>query len=141
MQNRSPSLPALSNAVEMVERRVAKDLLPPVCIAVSDAHGELVLLRRLLGTLGRVIGISITKVCTAARIGISTSSFKIRLLDEQPSLRDFGGLTYITLPGGIPIKSYNCVVGAVGLSGRRPEQDETLAKYFLSALSASLTVL
>lgn len=134
MQNNPFSLEALSTTVDVVMRHAATDHLPPVCIAVSDTHGELVLLRRLPGAPGRTVGIATAKAYTAARMGIPTSAFKMRLINEQQSLQDFVDPGYTALPGGMPIMSGDHIAGAVGISGRSPEQDEVLARAFLSAL-------
>lgn len=135
MQNSPASLETLTTAVDKVMKQAMADQLPPVCIAVSDAHGELVLLQRLPGAPGRTVRIATAKAYTAARMAMPTSAFKMRLINEQLSLHDFADPGYTALPGGMPITSADRIVGAVGISGRSPEQDEVLAKSFLSILS------
>lgn len=137
MKTNSLSLETLDAAVDVIATHAASDHLPPICIAVSDAQGELVLLRRLPGAPGRTVGIATAKAYTAARMGIATSAFKMRLINEQQSLRDFVDTGYTALPGGTPIVAGDQVVGAVGISGRRPDQDEALARAFLAALADS----
>ena len=138
MQNDYPSHDMLLAALDRLVIRAATDQLPPVCIAVSDAQGELLLLQRLPGTPARAVEIATAKAYTSARMGIATSAFKKRLINEQQSLRDFIDRGYTSLPGGVPIKLLGRVVAAVGISGRSPEQDEELAEFFLTGLPSSV---
>lgn len=140
MQNNYPSHDMLLAALDRLAIKSAKDQLPPVCIAVSDEKGELLLLQRLPGTPARAVEIATAKAYTSARMGIATSVFKKRLINEQQSLGDFIDRGYTSLPGGIPIKSSGHVVAAVGISGRSPEQDEELAEFFVSILCSSIEV-
>lgn len=135
MQNDQPSHEMLLAALTRVVKKSVTDGLPPVCIALSDAQGELVALQRSPGTPGRTVHIAIAKAYTAARMGIGTAAFKQRLLSEQQTLADFMDTGFTSLPGGLPIKSDAAVVAAVGISGRSPEQDAQLAEVFLSVLA------
>ena len=135
MKNAHPSHELLLAALVRVIKTSTTDGLPPVCIALSDAQGELVVLQRSPGTPGRTVNIAIAKAYTAARMGISTAAFKQRLLNEQQTLADFMDTGFTSLPGGLPITSDAAVVAAIGISGRSPTQDEELAKVFLAELA------
>lgn len=136
MQNDQLTYEMLLAALTEVIKASLADGLAPVCIALSDAQGELVALQRSPGAPGRAVNIAIAKAYTAARMGVSTVAFKQRLLSQQYVLQDFMDSGLTSLAGGLPIKSEGVVVAAVGISGRSPEQDAELAEVFLSLLAS-----
>jgi glc operon protein GlcG len=96
-----------------------------VFIAIVDAAGELVALRRTPGAQVASARVSVDKARTAA-IFIRPS----RELEEQASSGRLGALALhgaAALTGGIPLKLGDQVVGAIGTSGETPDEDEAIS--------------
>ena len=96
-----------------------------VVIAVVDATGELVQLRRTAGAQIASSRVAVDKARTAA-IFVRPS----RVLEEQVSTGRIGALALrggAALTGGIPLTVSGEVVGAVGVSGETPDEDERIA--------------
>ena len=99
----------------------------PLCIAICDGDGRLQHFMRMTGAARRGDPIAHAKAYTAATLECLTSALHERLHAEGISLADFadGGLT--SLPGGAPVRKNGTTVGGVGISGRKPAEDEVLA--------------
>lgn len=96
-----------------------------VVIAVVDATGNPILLRRLEGTQAASTNVAIDKARTAA-IFVRPS----RVLEEQVKAGRIGALTLhggVALIGGIPLTVDGEVVGAIGTSGETPDEDEAIS--------------
>lgn len=96
-----------------------------VVIAVVDPWGNPVLLRRLEGTQVVSSQVALDKARTAA-IFVRPS----RVLEEQVSQGRIGALTLhgaAPLTGGVPLVVDGEVVGAIGVSGETPDQDEAVS--------------
>ena len=96
-----------------------------VVIAVVDATGNPILLRRLEGTQAASTNVAIDKARTAA-IFVRPS----RVLEEQVKSGRIGALTLhggVALIGGIPLTVNGEVVGAIGTSGETPDEDEAIS--------------
>jgi glc operon protein GlcG len=109
----------------------------PISIAVADGHGDLIAFARQDGAPARGIAISQGKAYSAARLGIGTDAFLERLHREQVQASDFCDPKFTALPGGAVLKSgTGAVIGAVGVSGLKPEEDQALST-MLASLFAS----
>ncbi|MGF1509304.1 MAG: heme-binding protein [Myxococcota bacterium] len=96
-----------------------------VVIAVVDAGGALIVLRRLDGTQVASVGVAIDKARTAAIYRRPSKVF-----EDQTSKGRVGALALsgaVPLQGGIPITYKGEVVGAIGVSGETPTIDENIA--------------
>ncbi len=96
-----------------------------VVIAVVEASGELVGLRRTPGAQVASSRVAVDKARTAA-IFVRPS----RELEEQVSSGRLGALALHgakALTGGIPLRVEGDVVGAVGTSGETPDEDEAVS--------------
>ena len=96
-----------------------------VVIAVVDPWGELVELRRTPGAQIASSRVAVDKARTAA-IFVRPS----REIEEQVSRGRLGALALhgaAALTGGIPLVVGDEVVGAVGVSGETPDEDEAIA--------------
>jgi uncharacterized protein GlcG (DUF336 family)/mannose-6-phosphate isomerase-like protein (cupin superfamily) len=105
-----------------------------VVIAVVDPAGELVELRRTVGAQIASSRVAVDKARTAA-IFVRPS----RVLEEQVSNGRIGALALhgaSALIGGIPLEVDGQVVGAIGVSGETPEEDEAIA---LAGAASSFT--
>jgi uncharacterized protein GlcG (DUF336 family)/mannose-6-phosphate isomerase-like protein (cupin superfamily) len=112
---------AVLNAAE----RVALDKGYRVVIAVVDASGDLLQLRRLDDTQVASVNVAIDKARTAA-IFVRPS----RDIEEQVSGGRLGALALhgaVALTGGIPLRVDGEVVGAIGTSGETPDEDESVS--------------
>jgi len=112
-------------AESMIEQCLARSHAngwPPFTIAVVDAGGALVLLRRQDGASAITADAALLKARTAMRFGGPTQALVALSLDSPT--RDLMLLLQLTDdPGGVPIKVGTQVVGAIGVSGGAAEQD------------------
>ena len=110
----------------------------PVCLAIANAHGDLLALLCMDGTPRRSIAIAQGKAYTSARIGLDTSAFHLRLQKEALTLADFCDSRLTSIQGGVVIQNeQGTLLGGLGISGRKPEDDEKLALRLRSLLLAA----
>jgi glc operon protein GlcG len=96
-----------------------------VVIAIVDAWGHLLQLRRTEGAQAASGQVAIDKARTAA-IFVRPS----REIEEQVSAGRLGALALhgaAALTGGVPLTAGGQVVGAIGTSGETPDQDESVS--------------
>jgi glc operon protein GlcG len=96
-----------------------------VVIAIVDAWGHLLMLRRTENAQAASGQVAIDKARTAA-IFVRPS----RVIEEQVSSGRLGALALhgaAALTGGIPLLADNEVIGAIGTSGETPDQDESVS--------------
>ena len=97
-----------------------------VVTAIVDASGELLQLRRPDSAKVASARVAIDKARTAA-IFVRLS----REIEEQVSAERLGALALhgaAALTGGIPLEVNGGVVGAIGVSGETPDEDEAAAR-------------
>ena len=113
-------------------RTEAERLGLEVSIAVVDEAGVLLALERLDGARLHTPEAAWLKARTAAVTRTSTD-----VLEEQvksdPALLSFPGR--MPLAGGTPILHEGQVIGGVGSSGARPDEDEAVCRALLAALA------
>ncbi|MEE8394831.1 MAG: heme-binding protein [bacterium] len=127
----------LAQANKMIEAALAKARemkLPPLAIAVMDSGGHLKALQREDG-----LSFFRVQICQAkawGAVGMAESSRKIGARTQlgptgQGFLAALGSLSggmVIPVPGGVPVRDGDGnIVGAVGASGAKSEDDETCA--------------
>jgi glc operon protein GlcG len=102
---------------------------PGGSIAVVDAGGHTLYLERLDGTFTASSDVSIGKARTAVNFGKPTRGLEEAINKGRPALLPVADVTWFTpLTGGVPIVVDGRVVGGVGVSGARSqEQDEEVA--------------
>jgi glc operon protein GlcG len=106
----------------------------PICIAVCDRFGFLSSFAAMDDAPVRSIELSQGKAYTSARMGVDTDAFLARLHAENIPAGYFCDSRLTGLPGGSVLKDAGGgVIGAVGISGLRPEEDQALAR-LLAAL-------
>jgi uncharacterized protein GlcG (DUF336 family) len=114
--------------VSHATEKATKEFGRPVCVSVCDRYGFLVAFARMDGAPMRSIEISRRKAFTAIWMGVPTDAFVARLHKDQVEARDFGDATLCGLPGGNLLKNASGnVLGAVGLSGLQPNEDQSIA--------------
>ena len=96
-----------------------------VVIAVVDDGGNLLLLERLDDTQVASVEVGIGKARTAAIFRRPSKVFEDQIKNGRVAALALPGAT--PLQGGIPIMINGSVVGAIGVSGNTPGEDEEIA--------------
>ena len=102
---------------------------PGGSIAVVDAGGHTIYLERLDGTFAASSDVSIGKARTAVNFGKPTRGLEEAINKGRPALLPVAGVTWFTpLIGGVPIVIDGHIVGGIGVSGAKTQdQDEEVA--------------
>ena len=97
-----------------------------VVIVIVDDGGHLLLLERLDDTQVASVEVGIGKARTAAIFRRPSKVFEDQVRDGRVAALALPGAT--PLQGGIPIEFEGKVIGAIGVSGNTPQEDEDIAK-------------
>ena len=97
-----------------------------VVIAVVDDGGHLLLLHRLDDTQVASVEVGIGKARTAAIFRRPSKEFEDQIRSGRIAALALPGAT--PLQGGVPITVDGKVIGAIGVSGNTPQEDEDIAK-------------
>lgn len=130
---------ALDEAARMIEaaRAKAAELGVRVTIAVLDPRGDLVALQRMDGALWRSVPISQGKAAASAAWDMPSGDLAERW--DQPVVRALAMMEQgrlIPWQGALPVRRPDgAMIGAIGVSGARPAEDEAVAAAGLAALS------
>lgn len=123
---------SLESANKCLQHAVAKaqsEFKRPIGVSVCDANGFLIAFSRMDGAPVRSIAISQQKAHTATRMGMSTDAFLERLRTDNIDIRYFCDPLMTALPGGNLLKDQTgTVVGAVGVSGLKPAEDQVITE-------------
>lgn len=129
-QEQSLTYETAQRAVEAAEAE-ARDNNWNVTIIVTDADAVPVYLKRLTGASPRSYEIAMRKAQTSVASGLTTAVYGQRVeageVDEVPD--------GVTFAGGVPILIDGTVVGAVGTSGVRAEEDEQVSQAGVDAIT------
>lgn len=107
----------------------------PMCIAVSDACGNLAGFLRMDGAALLSIEIAINKAYTAVGFGMATHSWHDFIKDDAPlALGIVHTPRLVTFGGGYPLKKDGAVIGGIGISGGHYHQDMQVASAALQKL-------
>ena len=101
-------------------------------IAITDDAGILILLERLDNGRFHTPEIATAKARTSAISRTPTSTLQEQV-KTNPAYLTFPGR--VPLQGGLPILHEGAVVGAIGVSGGKPEEDEAVCQAGLDALT------
>ena len=104
-----------------------------VVIAVVD---DLLVLERLDNTQVASVEVGIAKARTAAIFRRPSKVFEDQVRDGRVAALGLPGAA--PLQGGIPIVFEGKVIGAIGVSGNTPQEDEDIAKVGAAALVAAI---
>jgi glc operon protein GlcG len=121
-----------ARAVVAAAEAAAREQKAAVVIAVVDDGGALVLLERLDGTQIASSDVAIGKARTAAIFRRPSAVFEEQIRSGRAAALALPGAT--PLQGGIPLTVDGQVVGAIGVSGETPKQDEDIARAGAAAL-------
>lgn len=122
----------LNDAGRLLEgaRSRSAEIGVPMCIAVTDAAGNLIAFERMDGGKITSITIAIDKAYTAAAAKKATHEYGAA---SQPGAPAYGinsaiGGRLMVVGGGLPVTVSGEVVGAVGVSSGTPDQDREVAQ-------------
>ena len=104
-----------------------------VVIAVVDEFGKPIVLRRLDGAQIASVDVAMDKARSAAVFRRPSKE-----LEDQVRGGRYGALQLaggVTLQGGVPLMVHGQAVGAIGVSGETPDEDEAVAFAGARALS------
>lgn len=104
-----------------------------VVIAVVDDGGYLLVLHRLDDTQVASVEVGIAKARTAAIFRRPSKVFEDQVTSGRVAALGLPGAA--PLQGGIPIVHRGKVIGAIGVSGNTPQEDEDIAKVGASTLA------
>ncbi len=107
-----------------------------VVIAVVDDGGHVVFLERLNDTQVASVEVGIGKARTAAIFRRPSKVFEDQIRDGRVAALALPGAT--PLQGGVPLEVNGHVIGAIGVSGNTPQEDEDIAKAGAAALPAAI---
>ena len=107
-----------------------------VVIAVVDDGGYLLVLERLDDTQVASVEVGIAKARTAAIFRRPSKVFEDQVRDGRVAALGLPGAA--PLQGGIPIVFEGKVIGAIGVSGNTPQEDEDIAKAGAAALADAI---
>jgi len=107
-----------------------------VVIAVVDDGGYLLVLERLDDTQVASVDVGIAKARTAAIFRRPSGVFEDQVKNGRIAALALPGA--VALKGGVPIVVDGKVIGAVGVSGNSPQEDEDIAR--VAADSATATI-
>ncbi|WP_334177195.1 heme-binding protein [Pseudoxanthobacter sp.] len=111
-----------------------------IAVAVTDAGGDVLCLRRADGVAAPIAAFALDKAYTAATMGKTTQAFGARMAAEPAlAIALSGRQRLITWQGGVPVVAGGRIVGAIGVSGATGAEDEALARAALAALRLETT--
>ena len=126
---------AEAERVLQAAKKKALDMGLKVGISVVDARGDLVAMVRLDGAQWRTVPVSRGKAFASVAFGVPSAELSERA--NNPVMRALMHMEdgqVIPQQGALPIKRGNEVIGAVGVSGARSDEDEEIARAGLAAL-------
>ena len=131
-------------AVDAVIAEASKEPDRPIAVAVADDHGDLICFAKMDKSCPLFPHMAMNKAYTAARRRCDTLALDKRQREAGRELATWGDNRYTTVQGGVSIMkppgqelppAAGTVLGGIGVSGRRAEEDEQLAFVGLRALN------
>ena len=130
----------LDTAKKMIKAAIERaEKMNILCsVAIVDDRGFLVALHRMDRTPIPTVDIARDKAWTAATFRMPTTDI-VKFGDASNPGFGFNTQNWndrlTTIPGGLPIKDGDDIIGGVGISGGTPDDDVTVCKSALAALS------
>jgi uncharacterized protein GlcG (DUF336 family) len=130
---------AAAAAVIEAARKKAEKIGVPMNVAVVDAGANLVSFIRMDGAWLGSIEIAKNKAYTARAFDLPTKDLAKLSQPGDPAygIESSTDHKIAIFPGGIPLLSGKVVVGAVGVSGGKPDQDQAVAEAGAEAFAAA----
>lgn len=96
-----------------------------VAIVIVNREGRVIFAQRMDDASFMNMALAEAKAATAAATGVQTSLLEAAIDQGKPSLLSVPGAAMIG--GGVPIVRADRIVGAIGVSGGSPKDDESVA--------------
>jgi uncharacterized protein GlcG (DUF336 family) len=110
----------------------------PVTVSVLNRDGVDIMLARGDGTTGATVEVAREKAYAAVGFQSPTSAMEERAMTTNPGIIAID--RFVVLPGGLPIRAGDELVGGIGVSGAPSGTiDEECAKVGLEAIASSLS--
>ena len=132
------TLEAARAAAFAAEAEAAKRKATVVVVVVDDG-GHVVYLSRLNDAQVASVEVGIGKARTASIFRRPSKVFEDQIRDGRVAALALPGAT--PLQGGIPLTLDGAVVGAIGVSGNTPQEDEDIAKAGAAAFDAAMSAI
>lgn len=127
------SLEKVQNLLAKAIEQASSMFKRPICVAICDTHGLLLAFMRMPGATLRSVPIAQRKAYTAAFMVMDTIDFAERLKRENVPASFFCDEHLTGLSGGVVLRnSAGVVVGAAGVSGLTPPEDQIIASTMAS---------
>ncbi len=130
---RTISLAQANRIIAAAVQYVRQQDLPAMFVMVVDACGDEKASRRMDGNGPASVSLVPAKVRTAIAFRRSTAELAAGTTDPA-RIASFVGAGFSLLGGGRPIVEDDMVIGAIGVGGGSPEQDDAVAAAALEAL-------
>lgn len=126
-----------AQAITTAAQQKAEEIGQPMNVAVLDAGRNLKTFIRMEGAWLGSIDIAIDKAFTAASFELQTADLAEQAQSGQPlfGIHTTNDARIVIFGGGIPLERDGEVVGAVGVSGGTPDQDQQVAEAGAAAFS------
>ena len=121
------------SAIDAILAAAATTEDPPIVVVVTDREGESIAFVRMDGAQYVSRSMAARKAYTSARTGVDSGTYGASMRQAGIDLKDLDP-TFTGFAGGVCLHIDGAVVGAIGVSGRRAEQDEELARIGAGAL-------
>ena len=126
----------LDEADKMIQagRAKAQEIGVKVTISILDTRGDLIALSRMDGAIWRSVPISQGKAAASAAWDMPSGDLAERW--DQPVVRAFAMMEngrLIPWPGGQPVRRNGTLIGAIGVSGAKPQEDDAVAQAGIAA--------
>ncbi len=111
-------------------RSASTEMGIPMCIAVTDESGGLILFERMDGAKISSIATAIDKAFTGATARKGTHVYNQLCVPGEPTfgIHNTNGGRFTVIGGGLPIEVDGAVVGGVGISSGTAEEDLVVAQ-------------
>lgn len=128
------SLEEARRAMHAIMAEAEKEPERPISVAIVDDRGDLVLFLRQDGARPLTQRLAFTKAYTAARLRRPSAEVLDMLKTNGWTIADFGDPNLTSVRGGVCIPKGDNILGGIGVSGLRAEEDEALAQLGVQAM-------
>ncbi len=137
------SLELAKKMVDACEFKRSQTDWRPLNIAIVDSGADLILFRRQDGAFLGSVEIALAKAKSSAVIPVPTRVIAEIVYGKDGKPGRVPGLVHVdslvAFPGGLPIKTADGhLIGAIGVSGARGDQDEECAQYAIDSVKELL---
>jgi uncharacterized protein GlcG (DUF336 family) len=116
----------------------ATEMAKPVCIAVVDITGAMVLFERFGNVASYTAAIAEGKATGSAFTGRDSAMLEKMAADGSPVYdaiaNQLSGRRFVPRQGAVPLTDSTGVIGAIGVSGGTSQEDEDIARAGASAI-------